>query len=191
MEELLVRLVEASTTLGNEEPGQQVMRDAIRGLDPVDIPLDEEMLRSNRQRHLSPGTSPHTLTIVDLGGDVCTAYLAPDRDVELTAAVAATNHQGSVEWHEHARATRSVERQRTLERLVVDAESADGFIERFLQPPLFATDRDRRLGTLYTVAYHGGEGRAEFRWPDLVWDQRFGSFEEGTRSVRLREQPAA
>jgi acetylornithine deacetylase len=50
MEELLVRLVEAPTTLGNEEPGQEVMRDALRelGLDPVDMPLDEEMLRSHR-----------------------------------------------------------------------------------------------------------------------------------------------
>ena len=96
--------------------------------------------------------------------------------VELTTAVAATNHQGSVEWHEHAPATRSVERQRMLERLVSDAGSADGFVEGFLEPPLFATDGDRRLGTLYTVAYHVGEGRAEFRWPELSWDQSFGGF---------------
>jgi predicted choloylglycine hydrolase len=148
-----------------------------------------EQARATLQR--LPYHLAHTLTIVDLGGDVCTAYLAPDRDVELTAAVAATNHQGSVEWHEHARATRSVERQRTLERLVTEAGSAGGFVESFLQPPLFSTDGDRRLGTLYTVAYHVGEGRAEFRWPDLIWDQRFAAFEEGARSVRLVAQPAA
>lgn len=54
MEELLVRLVEAPTTLGIEEPGQEVMRDAFRrlGLEPVDMPLDEEMLRSH------PAASP-------------------------------------------------------------------------------------------------------------------------------------
>ena len=54
MEEVLVRLVEAPTTLGNEEPGQDVMRDAFRalGLDPVDVPLDAEMLRSH------PAASP-------------------------------------------------------------------------------------------------------------------------------------
>ncbi|MSO95505.1 MAG: ArgE/DapE family deacylase [Thermoleophilia bacterium] len=54
MEELLVRLVEAPTTLGNEEPGQEVMRDAFRalGLDPADMPLDEEMLRAH------PAASP-------------------------------------------------------------------------------------------------------------------------------------
>ncbi len=133
----------------------------------------------------------HTLTIVDLTGDVCTAYLAPDRDVELTTAVAATNHQGSVEWREHAQATKSVERQGTLERLVTDAESPDRFVEGFLQPPLFATNGDRRLGTLYTVAYHLGEGRAEFRWPGMRWDQSFTAFEEGARTVELATSSAA
>jgi acetylornithine deacetylase len=59
MEELLVRLVEAPTTLGNEEPGQQVMREALRAidLDPVDVPLDEEMLRSH------PAASPFSWDI--------------------------------------------------------------------------------------------------------------------------------
>jgi acetylornithine deacetylase len=53
--ELLARLVEAPTTLGNEEPGQDVMRDAFRdllGIEPVDIPLDADALRA------SPLSSP-------------------------------------------------------------------------------------------------------------------------------------
>ena len=54
MEDVLCRLVEAPTTLGNEEPGQEVMREAFRelGLEPVDMPLDEEMLRTH------PAASP-------------------------------------------------------------------------------------------------------------------------------------
>ena len=54
MEDVLCRLIEAPTTLGNEEPGQEVMRDALReiGLEPVDMPLDEEMLRTH------PAASP-------------------------------------------------------------------------------------------------------------------------------------
>ncbi len=49
MEELLVRLVETPTTLGNEEPGQVIMADAFRaaGLEPVDVPLDEDALRAH------------------------------------------------------------------------------------------------------------------------------------------------
>ena len=54
MEELLRRLVAAPTTLGNEEPGQDVMRDAFRdaGLESRDIPLDAKALRA------SPFSSP-------------------------------------------------------------------------------------------------------------------------------------
>jgi predicted choloylglycine hydrolase len=133
----------------------------------------------------------HTLTIVDRAGDVCTAYLSPDRDVELSAAVVATNHQGRVEWHEHAQATKSVERERALERLLGQSLTPERFVDAFLQPPLFAADDARRLGTLYTVAYHVGEGRAEFRWPGIRWEQRFGAFSEGVRTVELTESSAA
>lgn len=50
--EFLVRLVEAPTTLGNEEPGQELMREAFRdllGLEPVDIAMDAEALRVHPQ----------------------------------------------------------------------------------------------------------------------------------------------
>ena len=49
MEELLVRLVEAPTTLGNEEPGQVIVADALRGagLEPLDVWLDEQALRAH------------------------------------------------------------------------------------------------------------------------------------------------
>jgi acetylornithine deacetylase len=54
MEDLLGRLIAAPTILGNEEPGQVVMRDAFRdaGLEPRDIPLDPGALRA------SPFSSP-------------------------------------------------------------------------------------------------------------------------------------
>jgi predicted choloylglycine hydrolase len=148
-----------------------------------------EQARSTLRR--LPYHLAHTLTVVDRNGDVCTAYLSPDRDVELTPAVVATNHQGAVEWHEHARVTRSVERERVLERLVAESPTAPRFVEAFLQPPLFSVDENQRLGTLYTVAYHVGEGRAEFRWPGILWEQRFDSFSEGVRTIELAESSAA
>ena len=48
MEDLLVRLVEAPTTLGNEEAGQQVMEEAFTdsALEPRSVALDAEALRS-------------------------------------------------------------------------------------------------------------------------------------------------
>ena len=50
MLELLVRLVEAPTTLGNEESGQAIVEEAFRelgGLAPFDIALDADALRSH------------------------------------------------------------------------------------------------------------------------------------------------
>src|SRR4249919_2912305 len=50
MLELLSSLVEAPTTLGNEEPGQELMEQAFRdllGLEPVDIRLDAGALRDH------------------------------------------------------------------------------------------------------------------------------------------------
>ena len=54
MEDLLARLVEAPTVLGNEEPGQALMQEAFRalGLDAVDVPLDPDALRAH------PAASP-------------------------------------------------------------------------------------------------------------------------------------
>jgi acetylornithine deacetylase len=51
MNDVLAGLVRASTTLGNEEPGQVVVREALRdlGLDPVDVSMDAEALRAHPQ----------------------------------------------------------------------------------------------------------------------------------------------
>ena len=134
----------------------------------------------------------HTLTIVDRSGDVTTAFLAPDRGVELSPAVVATNHQREVEWAEHAQATHTLERERELTRLLDrDETTADGFVAAFLHPPLYQRDYARGMGTLYTVAYRGAEGRADYFWPGIEWRQSFDRFQPGTRTIRLAESTAA
>ena len=134
----------------------------------------------------------HTLTIVDRSGDVVTAFLAPDRDVELSPAVVATNHQREVEWAEHAHATHTLERERELTRLLDrDETSADGFVAAFLRPPLYQRDYTRGMGTLYTAAYRVAEGRADYFWPGIEWRQSFDRFQPGTRTIRLAESTAA
>lgn len=59
MEDLLVRLVEAPTVLGAEEPGQALVADALRdcGLEPVSVPLDADALRAD------PGSSPFSWSV--------------------------------------------------------------------------------------------------------------------------------
>jgi acetylornithine deacetylase len=73
MTELLARLVDKDTTLGNEEAGQAVMREALReiGLEPVDVPMDPEAL------HAHPSASPFDWDVREKRNVVAT--WAPER----------------------------------------------------------------------------------------------------------------
>ena len=68
MTELLARLVDRDTTLGNEEAGQAVMREALLelGLDPVDVRMDPEALRAH------PAASPFDWDVGDKSNVVAT-----------------------------------------------------------------------------------------------------------------------
>jgi len=130
----------------------------------------------------------HNVTIVDLQGDVVTAYLSPDREPVFSRSPAATNHQGFVDWPEQARATRTLEReQHMLELLHAPYSTADGFADSFLQHYLYSTAYERGFGTLYTAVYLPAEDRAEYRWPGFTWRQSFERFEEGMHEEILAE----
>jgi predicted choloylglycine hydrolase len=133
----------------------------------------------------------HTLTVVDATGDVCTAYLSPDRGAELSEAPVATNHQGRVEWVEHAAATRSTEREECLLELLGHAAGPDDLVQALLRAPLYGREHARGLGTLYTCAYHVAERRVEYRWPGASWELRLDGFAEGSRTVTLGAAPVA
>lgn len=61
MTELLARLVDKDTTLGHEEGGQAVVREALLelGLDPVDVPMGPIALRAH------PAASPFDRDVTD------------------------------------------------------------------------------------------------------------------------------
>ena len=117
--------------------------------------------------------------------------LSPDRGAVFAEVATATNHRGEVEWHEHARATRSLERERRLELALAEADNPQAFANAFLRPPLFSTDYDARMGTLYTAVYRVPRGSVEYRWPGFAWEHSFERFRPGRRVVRLVEQTAA
>ena len=135
-----------------------------------------------------PYSLSHNLTIVDATGAVLTAYLSPDREPIFREFPAATNHQGIVEWPEQARATRTIEREQAILRLLDDVTIAgQGFIDSFLRAPLFSTSYAHGFGTLYTVAYRPTEGTANFIWPAMSWQLGFDRFDEGEHTEVLAE----
>ena len=133
-----------------------------------------------------PYSLSHNLTLTDRSGGVLTAYLSPDREPIFRAFPAATNHQGIVEWPEQAKATRTIEREQTIVRLLDDpAVDATSFVDAFLRAPLFSTAYANGFGTLYTAVYRPGSRSVSYRWPGESWQQSLASFTPGTRSVRL------
>jgi len=116
-------------------------------------------------------------------------YLSPDRAPVVRQFPVATNHQGRVEWLEHAHATATLERERFLFSRFVDTdETAEGFIDSFSRPPLLSQSYSRGYGTLYTAVYWPRRGIMELRWPGQVWRQSLGTFVPGTRDITFRDQ---
>jgi predicted choloylglycine hydrolase len=133
----------------------------------------------------------HTLTLVDRAGDVVTAYLSPDRGAVFREVGVATNHQGDVEWHEHAHATRSLEREHVIETALEEAADPQGFVSAFLEPPVYSVAYGSGMGTLYTAVYKPGSGSVEYRWPGVAWEHSFERIREGSRAISLLEPTAA
>ena len=133
----------------------------------------------------------HTLTVVDRAGDVVTAYLSPDRAAAFREVRVATNHQGDVEWHEHAQATRSLERERVIETALTAAADPQAFVSVFLEPPVYSVAYGSGMGTLYTAVYRPGSGSVEYRWPGVAWEHSFEGIREGSRAIRLLDPAAA
>jgi predicted choloylglycine hydrolase len=135
-----------------------------------------------------PYSLSHNVTVADRAGRVLTAYLSPDREPIFREFPAATNHQGIVEWPEQARATRTIEREQTIVRLLDDPEiDVEGFADAFLRAPLFSTSYAHGFGTLYTTTYRLGDGTVDLRWPAHTWRHGFDGFDEGHHTEVLAE----
>ncbi len=132
-----------------------------------------------------PTHMSYNVTVLDRGGRFRTVFLAPDRAPVVRQLPAATNHQGHIEWHEHAEATASLKRERyLLFRLADSEETEDGFVQSFLRKPLYSTAYKNGFGTLYTAIYRPVEGTMELRWPGTQKRQSFAAFDEFSRTVR-------
>jgi predicted choloylglycine hydrolase len=132
-----------------------------------------------------PSHMAYTIGVLDRRGAFATVYVAPDQPAEVVQKEVATNHQGAVEWTEHARTTNTVRRERFLiERIRDPHETPDQFVDRFLAEPVYNTEYERAFGTLYTAVYHLQSGQMQYRWPKRSWHQSFARFTEGQALIR-------
>jgi predicted choloylglycine hydrolase len=119
----------------------------------------------------------YSVGVIDRSGAFATVYLNPDRPAFVAQEAVTTNHQGVVEWPEHAAITHSVERYTHLDQLQKDpAQTLESTIGSFLEPPLRSMDRKARFATLYTAVYRPETGQVELRWPTITWHLSFAQF---------------
>ncbi len=139
-----------------------------------------------------PAHMAYNVTVVDATGHYQTVYTEPGGAARATDRPVATNHQERVDWPHHATATGSVERERfLLERLDDPVETAEGFVARFLAPPLYSRRFDHGWGTLYTAVYRTDQRDAFYRWPERMLHQSFAHFQPTEFAIEFRAARAS
>jgi hypothetical protein len=139
-----------------------------------------------------PSHMAYNVMLLDKNGQHRMVQLAPDHKPVITELYVSTNHQGEVDWPEHARFSKTLEREKfLLEILNEPNQSAENIAEAFLKPPLFKRQYNEGFGTVYTSVYRPNEGWMELRWPGKKIKQSFGDFQEGNILITYSEKAPA
>ncbi len=132
-----------------------------------------------------PSHMAYNVTVLDRAGAHATVFISPDKETIVSRRTLATNHQDTVDWPEHARATASLDRAHVLTlRLQDPHETHERFVARFLEPPLYQLNHAHGWGTLYTTTYNPQRGVLTCRWPGYMLERTLQDFTE--QSIALR-----
>lgn len=109
-----------------------------------------------------------TLFPSSAGGPSIAPMAAPD--------ACAANHQHLPVTDEQERALRTQEGLRAIRAAGTD-------VAAMLKPPLYRSFDEEGVRTLCTAHYRPAEGRVTYYWPGESWEQSFGGFTPGSRTV--------
>jgi predicted choloylglycine hydrolase len=125
-----------------------------------------------------PVAVPQNLTLVDPAKAV-TVFVGPDMSPMMAPDACAANHQHLPVTDEQERVLQTQERLRAIRAAGADDVAA------MLEPPLYRPVDEQGSRTLYTAHYRPIEGRVTYYWPGESWEQSFGDFTLGSRTVTL------
>jgi len=139
-----------------------------------------------------PTHMAYNVMVLDKTGAHAMLQLAPDHKPIVTKQKISTNHQGEIDWPEHARFSKTVEREQFLIDLLKEDTITDANIaQAFLKTPLFNRQYNDGFGTIYTSVYRPAEGYMELRWQDETLKQSFADFKEGENLISYSEKTPA
>jgi len=136
-----------------------------------------------------PSHMSYNIMLMNKLGEHSLIQVAPDSAPLLTNLSASTNHQGKVDWPEHAAFTKTIERELYLhDMLAKEGCTSDQIANSFLKAPLFNRKYSKGFGTIYTAVYRPKEGALQLRWPSVNLHQSFAEFNEGVTSISYSER---
>ena len=136
-----------------------------------------------------PTHMAYNVMLLDKTGAFKMLQLAPDHKPILTDRPVSTNHQGEIDWPEHARFSKTLEREKFLFKTLENKDlNNEKIAQAFLEKPLFTRKYNNGFGTIYTSVYRPGEGAMELRWPNNVLKQSFSDFKEGNLLLTYTEK---
>lgn len=110
----------------------------------------------------------YNVTVSDSWGDSATVFVGPTLPARVTSRKVTTNHQGRVDWPEHAERFLSVKRLEALEDAVLDGSDV---VDVMLRPPMRADRFADGFVTLYTAEYDRRLLEVTYHWPGQRWTQ--------------------
>lgn len=135
-----------------------------------------------------PTHMSYNVAVLDKTGAYKMLQLSPDRKPVVTDVPVSTNHQGTVDWPEHAAFSKTIEREKyILKQLKAENLTRDIIADAFLERPLFNRQYNAGFGTIYTSVYRPAEGYMELRWQGETLRQSFADFEEGNILISYSE----
>lgn len=136
-----------------------------------------------------PSHMAYNVMVLDKSGKHKLIQLAPDRKPIVTEMHLSTNHQGKVDWPEHAQFSKTLEREAFLKKIISEKElDQKAIIAAFMKSPLFNRKYYDGFGTVYTSVYHPAEGKMELKWDNNALSQSFADFEEGEILITYNEK---
>ena len=136
-----------------------------------------------------PSHMSYNIMLMNKLGEHRLVQVAPDSAPLITDLSASTNHQGKVDWPEHAAFTKTIERELYLhDMLAREGCTADQIAKAFLKAPLFNRKYSKGFGTIYTAVYRPKDGELQLMWPGITLHQTFAGFSEGITSISYSER---
>ena len=125
-----------------------------------DVGEAEEVLR-RLPHHMS-----YNLMLLDRAGAHRSVMLAPDREIIVSEARFATNHQIAVEDERHATFCNTIGRAAHLDAMLKEQPDGDALLSAFQETPLYNTQFEAGFGTVYTPPIRPKTARS--RWSGRI-----------------------